>query len=194
MVMRASRAPRLRPRVQLRAPGAADEQSFLQAVAASARLHGAWVVPPATPILYRAWLTRLASERAASYFAVRDDDGTFAGVFNFSEIVRGAFQSAYLGYYALAPNAGRGYMAEAFVLVLDAAYRDLALHRVEVNVQPGNVRSVALVERAGFTREGYSRRYVKIAGRWRDHLRFAMLAEDWPQARRALLEHIAARA
>ena len=93
--------------------------------------------------------------------------------------MRGAFNSAFVGYYAFAPFAGGGYMSEAFTLALDFAFRDLKLHRVEANVQPHNRRSLALAERLGFEREGYSRRYVKIAGRWRDHVRFAMLAEDW---------------
>jgi hypothetical protein len=99
------------------------------------------------------------------------------------EIVRGAFKSAYVGYFAFAALAGRGYMTEGFALALDFALRDFGLHRVEANVQPDNVRSLALVERLGFTREGYSRRYVKIAGRWRDHVRYAMLAEDWRKLR-----------
>ena len=106
--------------------------------------------------------------------------------------MRGAFLSAYLGYYAFAPHAGRGYMTEALVLLLDAAYRDVGLHRVEVNVQPTNARSLALVERIGFAREGYSRRYVRIGGRWRDHVRYAMVAEDWPAARRAVLASLGA--
>ena len=63
--------------------------------------------------------------------------------------------------------------------MLAEAFRTLSLHRVEANVQPTNARSMALVLRAGFSREGYSRRYVKICGRWRDHIRFALLAEDW---------------
>jgi ribosomal-protein-alanine N-acetyltransferase len=74
-------------------------------------------------------------------------------------------------------------MAEGLELVLRVAFRRLKLHRVEANVQPSNTRSLALVRRAGFVREGYSRRYVRIAGRWRDHVRMALLVEDW-RARR----------
>jgi ribosomal-protein-alanine N-acetyltransferase len=188
-----SRSPRpttAQLRVHLHRPSPADAPEFLEAVRASRRLHGAWVAPPSTRAAYRAWLDRLEGVeglRNASFLARRDDDASLVGVFNVSEIVRGLFQSAYLGYYAFAPNARRGYMAEAFLLTLDATFRELALHRVEANVQPANERSVALVERAGFVREGYSRRYVKIAGRWRDHARYALLAEDWPRARRSLL-------
>ena len=123
---------------------------------------------------------------------MRNDDGALAGVINFSEIVRGAFHSAYVGYYAFAGLAGDGYMTEGFALALDFAFRRLALHRVEANVQPANRRSIALVSRLGFEREGYSRRYVKISGRWRDHVRFAVLAEDWRIRRAAVKRTIAA--
>ena len=105
-------------------------------------------------------------------------------MFNLSEIVHGVFCSAYLGYYAFAGAAGKGAMGEGLRLVLDTAFRDLKLHRVEANVQPGNTRSIDFLARNGFTREGYSRRYLKIGGRWRDHARFAMLAEDWRELRR----------
>ncbi len=170
-------------RVILRPPRAADASAFLAAVRASRKLHRAWVQAPATRSAFTAYLRRYTgtgSRRThAGFLVCRADDGTPVGVFNFSEIVRGLFNSAYVGYYALAPNAGQGLMADGFVLALDRAFRVLKLHRVEANVQPTNERSLALVERVGFTREGYSRRYVKIAGRWRDHVRFAMLAEDW---------------
>jgi ribosomal-protein-alanine N-acetyltransferase len=114
----------------------------------------------------------------------RRDDDALVGVYNFSEIVRGAFQSAFLGYFAFAPLAGTGLMSEGLAAALDIAFRKLKLHRVEVNIQPTNARSLALATRLGFTREGYSRRYVKIGGRWRDHVRFAMLADDWRRLRR----------
>ena len=74
--------------------------------------------------------------------------------------------------------------AQAFERTLDYAFGTLRLHRVEANVQPGNARSNALVGRVGFAREGYSRRYIRIAGRWRDHVRYAMLAEDWRALKR----------
>lgn len=181
-----TRSPR---RVVLRAPTAADTAAFIAAARASRRLHGRWVQAPATRAEFRTYLKRYATKAAApthaGLIAVRKDDGAFIGVFNFSNIVRGGFRSAYLGYYAFAPFAGQGYMTEAFALALDYAYNRLRLHRVEANVQPGNRRSNALVARVGFTREGYSRRYIRIAGRWRDHVRYAILAEDWRALKRA---------
>lgn len=111
--------------------------------------------------------------------ACRRQDDALVGVFNFSAIVRGAFQSAYLGYYGFADHAGRGYMSEGLALGLRVGFSTLRLHRIEVNVQPANKPSIALVRRGGFTREGFSRRYIKIGGRWRDHERWALLAEDW---------------
>jgi ribosomal-protein-alanine N-acetyltransferase len=89
------------------------------------------------------------------------------------------FKSTYLGYYAFAPQDGQGLMSDGLSLALDVAFRALRLHRVEANIQPANTRSTALVRRAGFVREGFSRRYIKLAGRWRDHERWALLAEDW---------------
>lgn len=191
MVARKSLVPSQPFRVCLRRPSARDEPVFIDAALASRRLHGAWVSAPSTSATFRHYLARFGKPARSSahvgYLAVRIDDDGLVGVVNFSEIVRGLFQSAYLGYYAFAPHAGRGYMAEAVALALDRAYGEIDLHRVEVNVQPTNRRSLALVERVGFEREGFSRRYVNIAGRWRDHVRFAMLAEDWPRTRRALL-------
>jgi ribosomal-protein-alanine N-acetyltransferase len=76
-------------------------------------------------------------------------------------------------------------MSEGLELVLHVAFRVLKLHRLEANVQPTNRRSLTLVRRAGFVREGYSRRYVRVAGQWRDHVRMALLVEDW-RARRKM--------
>ena len=109
---------------------------------------------------------------------------------NVSEIVRGAVQSAYLGYYAFVPHAGRGHMTEGLALALRWAFGTLRLHGVEANIQPDNEPSRALVRRLGFRREGFSARYLKIAGRWRDHERWALVADDWRRQRR---EHAGAQ-
>jgi ribosomal-protein-alanine N-acetyltransferase len=110
------------------------------------------------------------------------------GVFNLSQIFRGNFHSAYLGYYGHAEFAGRGYMSEGLQLVTRYAFGKIGLHRIEANIQPGNRRSIALVEKCGFVKEGFSRRYLKVAGRWRDHERWAITLEGWrarTSARRA---------
>ena len=194
MPTRPKRATLAGNRVYLRPPKRVDQQHFIASARASRALHGSWVRAPETPAAYAAYVARYSPANASpihvGFLVLRNDDDALAGVFNFSEIVRGVFRSAYVGYYGFAPLAGNGYMTEGFALALDIAFRQLRLHRIEANVQPANAPSLALLERIGFTREGYSRRYVKIGGRWRDHVRFAMLAEDWkverPRVRRAL--------
>ena len=174
-------------RVYLRTPEATDAVEFLAAAKASRELHGAWVQAPSTRARYLAFLRRFGGlgtgdplgATHVGLLVCRCEDDAIVGAFNIGEIVRGLFKSAYLGYYAFAPHAGAGYMSEGLELVLHVAFRILKLHRVEANVQPTNRRSLALVRRAGFAREGYSRRYVRIAGRWRDHVRMALLVEDW---------------
>lgn len=167
-----------RPGVRLETPSAARQRDFLAAVRRSRRLHGRFASPPATPIAYRSWLARLNGTTHVGHFVV-ESSGDLVGVVNLSEIVRGAFQSGYLGYYAFAPHAGRGLMAGGMRQVIARAFGELGLHRVEANIQPGNAASLALVARLGFRREGYSCRYLKINGRWRDHERWALLREDW---------------
>jgi ribosomal-protein-alanine N-acetyltransferase len=175
-------------RVLLRLPRKADAAAFVTAAQASRRLHGRWVNAPASAEAYEAYRKRFAARSReashAGFLVQRGDDATLVGVFNFSEIVRGSLQSAYLGYYGFRGQVGKGLMREGLSLALDAAFGPLALHRVEANVQPDNERSIALVRAVGFTQEGYSRRYLHIGGRWRDHVRFAMLAEDWRKLRR----------
>ena len=107
-----------------------------------------------------------------------DDDDAIVGFFNLSHITRGLLQSAYLGYAADKPYAGNGYMRQGIQLVLRNAFLNLRLHRVEANIQPGNSASIALARGAGFRREGFSPRYLKIGGRWRDHERWAILSDE----------------
>ncbi|HUI27087.1 MAG TPA: GNAT family protein [Candidatus Kryptonia bacterium] len=167
------------PRAFLRPPRARDRDEFLAAARASRRLHRARATPPATASQFAAYLRRIRGERSIGWLICRATDGRIAGVINLNEIVRGSFHSAYLGYYAFAESAGQGYMREGLRLVLRHAFATLRLHRLEANIQPDNAASIALVRRCGFRREGFSPRYLKIAGRWRDHERWAITKEEW---------------
>ena len=152
--------------------------AFLAAVRRSRRLHGRWVRPPATREQFQAFVRRARMAQHACHL-VFTSDGELAGVVNISEIVRGTFCSGYLGYYAFAPYAGRGHLRSGLAEVIRLAFRNYKLHRLEANIQPGNHRSIALVKGLGFAHEGYSPRYLKIGGRWRDHERWALTAERW---------------
>jgi [ribosomal protein S5]-alanine N-acetyltransferase len=167
-----------RSRVVLSHPGRADEADFLAAMAASRKLHRPWLYPPETPDAYRAYLAGLG-EAKVGYLGRRRADGAIVGWANVSAIVRGALQGAFLGYGGVAAFAGQGYMTELLQLVLRDAFTRLRLHRLEANIQPGNAASLALAARCGFEREGFSPRYLKIAGRWRDHERWALRRETW---------------
>jgi ribosomal-protein-alanine N-acetyltransferase len=151
---------------------------FLRAVGRSRSLHRRWVTPPDDRSKFAAYVTSLRDKRREGFFVVTGS-GDVAGVINVSEIVHGGFQSAYLGYYALEPFAGRGFLHRGLRLVIAHCFGELRLHRLEANIQPENDRSIALVKSLGFRMEGFSPRYLKICGRWRDHERWALLAEDW---------------
>jgi ribosomal-protein-alanine N-acetyltransferase len=107
-------------------------------------------------------------------------DGRLAGQVTLDNIVRGALRSGYLGYWIDRSVAGRGMASLAVALVCDHAFGAVGLHRVEADIRPENLPSQRLVERLGFTREGLLRRYLDIDGDWRDHISYALLAEDLP--------------
>jgi [ribosomal protein S5]-alanine N-acetyltransferase len=179
---RQSKALETGRRVFLRVPEARDAPTLAALVRASQAFHRPWIYPPTTA---RAVARAIASTgpRRLRLLVCRRADGVIVGVVNLNEIVRAAFQSAYLGYYVFQPAAGQGYMTEGLGLVLRHAFRRLGLHRLEANIQPGNRASRALVRRLGFRKEGYSPRYLKIGGRWRDHERWAIVREAWAPGR-----------
>jgi ribosomal-protein-alanine N-acetyltransferase len=135
-----------------------------------------------TPAAYRA-MRRAAARRArrgsAVPLAVRVD-GRFAGQITVDNIVRGAKRSGELGYWIDRAVSGRGLATLAVALVCDHAFGPMGLHRLQADIRPENGPSQALVERLGFRREGLLRRYLDIDGDWRDHLTYALVAEDVP--------------
>jgi ribosomal-protein-alanine N-acetyltransferase len=96
-----------------------------------------------------------------------------------TSVSRGPFQSAQLGYWMDAAHVGHGLMSEAVDMVLGFAFETLALHRVQAAVMPRNAPSRHLLEKRRFREEGYASRYLRIAGRWEDHLLYALTAEEW---------------
>jgi ribosomal-protein-alanine N-acetyltransferase len=175
-----TRAIRRGERVHIRPPRPGDRDAFVAAARRSRRLHRPWVSAPDTPEAFDAYLRRSRRRTAACFVIVCNDDGVLAGVANLSEIVRGSFQSAFLGYYAFTPHARKGYLREGLELVLAAAFEDLGLHRVQANVRPENAASIALLRGLDFRLESHSPRYLFLDGDWRDHLGFVRLAEPAP--------------
>ena len=167
-----------KPKTTLFTPSRLRRGEFLAAAARSRALHGPWLSPPRTRNAFDEYLKRFAAPTHIGYW-VLTESGEIAGVVNISEIVRGRFQSGYLSYYSFAPHQGRGYMTEGIRAVIANAFRKLGLHRLEANIQPGNTRSRNVVKRLGFRLEGFSPRYLKIAGQWRDHERWAITKEEW---------------
>ena len=165
-------------RVGLRVLVREDRAEFLALARESHRLHRPWTYPPERADQFEELYSRSRRDDFLCVLACRTDTGAIAGVFTISQIVRGAFQSAYLGYYAHERHAGQGLMREAMAQTVAHAFGPLALHRLEANIQPGNAASIALARSAGFRLEGFSPRYLLIGGQWRDHERYAITSDD----------------
>ncbi len=183
----APRALATRPgsRVELRDLVLADREAFLQMVRDSRDLHRPWTYPPERADQFDDLVSRTVRDDFKCLAAVLVETGELVGIFTISQIVRGYFQSAYLGYYAHERHSGQGLMREAMAQTVTHAFGPLALHRLEANIQPGNAPSIALARGAGFRLEGYSPRYLLIGGRWRDHERYAITADEHAQNRAA---------
>ena len=165
--------------VLIRPPTPGDCAAFLAAVRRSRALHYRWVSPPRTRQAFADYLKRALSESHRAFLVIHRQTDEIVGVINLNNLIRGAFQNAFLGYYVFLPHGRKGLMHEGMQLVLRYAFHKLKLHRVEANIQPGNNASINLVRKCGFVREGFSRSYLRIGGRWRDHERWALLAEDF---------------
>lgn len=160
-------------------PSPADSDEFIAAAIDSAPLHGSFLSAPDTAERFTAFLNRAAREDQASYLIRHTACGRLVGYVNINNIVRGALRSGYLGYAAFRSHAGRGLMTAGLAAVVTDGFTSVGLHRLEANIQPDNARSLGLVRRLGFQREGFSPRYLLIDGEWRDHERWAMVADEW---------------
>jgi ribosomal-protein-alanine N-acetyltransferase len=111
----------------------------------------------------------------------RDSPGDVIGTVSFGEIVRGSFHACYLGYGLSAAYQGRGYMREALRAAIDHAFRELSLHRIMANYMPRNHRSATTLRVLGFAVEGHARAYLRINGRWEDHILTSLTNSHWTE-------------
>ena len=118
------------------------------------------------------------SDLAYAFMIFRNDDNALVGGLTLANIRRGVAQAGSIGYWIGAPFARKGYMTAAVRALVPFCFRTLRLHRLEAACIPANAASIALLEKTGFTREGYARSYLCINGVWQDHLLFARLADD----------------
>jgi [ribosomal protein S5]-alanine N-acetyltransferase len=126
----------------------------------------------------RQYQRELRDDQGYPYLIFDETDSVLIGGLNLSNIRRGVAQAAALGYWMGAPYVGRGLMTEAVRAAMRFAFGSLRLNRLEAACLPSNVASQRVLEKAGFTREGRARRYLKINGLWQDHDLFALLQDD----------------
>ena len=135
-------------------------------------------VPATFGAMVRSFRREAQSGRALAF--ALDVDGQLVGQVTLGGIAWGSLRSAYIGYWISEQVAGRGIMPKSVALVTDHAFATMGLHRIEINIRPENEASLRVVEKLGYQREGYRPRYLHIDGAWRDHVSFAMLADQWP--------------
>jgi ribosomal-protein-alanine N-acetyltransferase len=144
-------------------------------------------VRPADHLTEAYWLRKVETDRAdfEAGQAVRMtlfEPGPAApalGIVAFSNIIRGPLHSCFLGYALAEKRQGKGLMSEAVRIGIDYMFAEMNLHRISANYLPHNTQSAALLKRLGFTVEGFARDYVRIEGRWQDHILTSLLNPDW---------------
>lgn len=166
-------------RIYLCFPSSNDKEEFLLATRNSIKMHHPWVQAPCDETQYYQYIQKLNLESHIGFFIRKVSDQQLVGVINISEIVKGVFESGYLGFYLFKNFSKQGFMYEGLSLALHFYFKVLKLHRLEANIQPKNFKSLNLVRKLNFRREGFSPKYLKINGKWCDHERYAILSEEY---------------
>jgi ribosomal-protein-alanine N-acetyltransferase len=184
-------APALKgDRVTLRLPRSADYREWAALRSASRAFLEPWEPRWAPDELERsAWRQRLsryvedhAGGTAMPFFIFENASGALIGGITLGNIRYGVAQTGQIGYWIGERYAGRGLMLEALCLLVSYAFETLRLHRIEAACIPDNLRSLRLLEKAGFRREGLLRSYLRINGTWQDHYLYALVVGDRPAA------------
>ena len=126
----------------------------------------------------RAYKAELRQGTSYSFLVFRRSDHDLLGGVTLSNLRRGVAQAASLGYWIGARHSRQGHMSDALTTVLHFAFTELGLHRVEAACLPKNTASKGLLMKCGFREEGYAREYLRIDGRWQDHVLFGILRDE----------------
>jgi ribosomal-protein-alanine N-acetyltransferase len=175
-------------RVMMRLPVMADYAEWAQLRSASRSFLEPWeptwprddLTKPAFRQRVRRYNRDMRDDYAYAFFIFCQQSGQLAGGLTLSNVRRGVAQSASVGYWVGLPFAGQGYLTDALGAAVRFAFESLRLHRVEAACLPHNEASRRLLQKVGFKEEGYARQYLKIDGRWQDHVLFALLDTDPP--------------
>jgi ribosomal-protein-alanine N-acetyltransferase len=176
------------PKVRMRLPAAADYPEWARLRSASRSFLQPWepswprddLTKPAFRQRVRRHQRDMRDDYAYGFFIFCRESDTLVGGLTLSNVRRGVAQTCSVGYWVGAPFARQGYMSAALTAAASFAFESLRLHRLEAACLPHNHASRSLLLRCGFTHEGYARQFLKINGRWQDHLLFALLDTDPP--------------
>ncbi|MER5561155.1 GNAT family protein [Streptomyces sp. NPDC002506] len=166
------------PRVAIRHVRRQDYDELTVLAEESAEKHRRWLGARENTVeAFESYVARFEQPTHEGFVICLRSTGSIVGGVNINNIVRGTLQSGTLGYTSYASTTGRGYMTEGLQLVVQLAFGQVDLHRLEANIQPDNISSLNLVKRLGFQHEGSSTAFQYINGAWRDHERWAITAE-----------------
>lgn len=166
-------------KIYLRYPEMEDMAEFIKLNKQSVDFHKGLANPPKDDKSFVEFFAKNERPENENFFICLVETDEIAGSIGLSQIFRGGFQNAYLGYQVGEKFAGKGFASEAIELIIKFAFEDLNLHRIEANIQPHNLPSIAVVKKNGFSKEGFSPKYLNIDDIWRDHERWAILNENW---------------
>jgi len=165
--------------VHIRHLKASDEKVFMAHIRRSRDLHRSWVQVPTSAKAFQRYVQEMNTVDDQAYVAIRTDTKEMVGVVELQDIFRGDFQNAYLVYYGFVGQLQQGFMRNAVEQVIAKAFGAMKLHRLEANLQPNNLASIALLKACGFEKEGLSPKFLRKNGEWRDHERWALLNDRY---------------
>lgn len=161
--------------VQINAITAKDEHEYLINYKASQKTLKPWVHVPTNSREFLAYAQEMRTQENKA-FVVRDSTTkSMVGIVELRDIYMFDFKNSYIIYFGFEGHLQKGLMSEAVKMVIKFAFKTLKLHRLEANIQPTNIPSRALARACGFSLEGYSPKFIKKNGQWKDHERWAIL-------------------